>query len=185
MVTAMLSATAMVLVMLLTIGTMVATLTIAVLGGAMAMALAMTITMVMAMASAVASEWLLPMDTAHAHAHAHGHRADRVHGHIRSKHISLASSTDRQHAMSVASAFIKHHALIMQNDARQYPSRKFKQGVSLAKMELWAPLLSCLLTATSKLLQSSGEKALKDADAHMKGILSFAAQKRGNGSTCG
>ena len=54
--------------------------------------------------------------------------------------------------------FVKHQDLLLKNDVRAYPSRKFKQGFNAEKLRPWLPLLADLFDyARTRMLQSEGK----------------------------
>lgn len=81
--------------------------------------------------------------------------------------------------MRICSAFEEHTELLMREDVRAYPSRKFKQGFQAPAMAIWAGLLSALFGCSCRrLLQSAVEEALDLWDRSLKGSVRLAAKKQ-------
>jgi hypothetical protein len=78
----------------------------------------------------------------------------------------------------LAHIIFKHRELIMRTDFRQYPSKNFKQGVCMEKLQPLAPLLVDL-ACTGKVLQTHMEKAIDDMDRELKGAVRMLAKRSG------
>jgi hypothetical protein len=79
---------------------------------------------------------------------------------------------------TIAGILHEHREVLLRNDIQSYPSRNFKQGVSMDHLEPWSGLLTDLIL-TGKLLQSQMEKAMDQLDSKLKGCIKMMTKRVG------